>query len=117
MQILVNTDHNIEGSEKYARYVETQIRAALHRFAELITRVDVHLSDENGAKSGGADKKCLIEACPAGHQPLAASGEGATLQAALDSAVKKMVHLLESTIGRAHHHKGEASIRNENPTK
>jgi len=114
MLILVDTDHNIEGSEQFSRHIEASVRSALHRYADRITRVDVHLSDENGGKSGNADKRCLMETSPAGHQPLTVSDDGTTLQGAFDGAAKKMAHLLESTLGRLHHHKGEVSIRNEN---
>ena len=117
MQILVDTDHNVEGSEQFSHHVETEVRNALHRYADQITRVEVHLSDENGAKSGSKDKRCLMEARPAGHQPLTVSNDAATLQAAFDGAAKKMTHLLESTLGRLHHHKGGASIRTENITE
>jgi ribosome-associated translation inhibitor RaiA len=111
MQILVDTDHNVEGSEKFSDHVETEVRTALRRYADKITRVEVHFSDENGGKSGNADKRCLIEVRPAGHQPLTVSNDAATLQGAFDGAAKKMAHLLESTFGRLHHHKGDASIR------
>ena len=117
MQILVYTDHNFEGSEEFSHHIEASVRTALHRYADQITRVEVHLSDENGAKSGDGDKRCLMEARPAGHKPLTASNDAATLQGAFDGAAKKMAHLLESTLGRLHHHKGDASIRTENVTE
>ncbi len=114
MQVLVYTDHNVEGGEKFSHDVETDMRAALHRYADEITRIEVYFSDENGAKSGAADKRCLIEAHAAGHQPVAARHDAATPQGAFDGAARKMEHLLESTLGRLHHHKGDASIRTEN---
>lgn len=114
MQILVDTDHNVEGSEKFSHHIEEGVRAALHRYAEQITRVEVHFSDKNGAKSGGDDKRCLIEVRPAGRQPVTVSDDAVTLQGAFDGAAKKMVHSLEATLGRLHHHKGGASIRTDN---
>jgi ribosome-associated translation inhibitor RaiA len=113
MQIQINTDHNVEGREKLAHHIEADVRAALERFGDQITRVEVHLSDENGAKSGGADKRCLMEARLAGRQPVAVSHEAATLQGAFDGAAKKLQHLLESALGRSHDRKGDASIRTE----
>jgi ribosome-associated translation inhibitor RaiA len=117
MQVLVDTGHNVEGSEQFSHHIEAGVRTALHRYADQITRVEVHLSDENGGKSGSADKRCLIEAHPAGHQSMTASHDAATLQGAFDGAGKKMAHLLESSLGRLHHHKGEASIRTENASE
>jgi ribosome-associated translation inhibitor RaiA len=116
MQILVDTGHKAEGSEKFSHHIEACVRTALHRYADKITRIEVHLSDENGATSGNADKRCLIEAHPASHQPLTVTNDAATLQGAFDGAAKKMAHLLESTLGRLNHHKGDLSIRTDNAT-
>jgi ribosome-associated translation inhibitor RaiA len=117
MQVLVYTDHNIEGGEAFSHHTETEVRAGLHRYADQLTRVEIHFSDENGAKSGDADKRCLMEAHPAGRQPVIVSHDAATSQRAFDGAAKKMMHLLESTLGRLHHHKGEPSIRTENASE
>lgn len=113
MQIQVNTDHNIEGREKLAHHIETDVMAALGRFGDKITRVEVHLSDETGPKSGGVDKRCLMEARLAGLKPVAVSHEGKTLEEAYDGAAKKMQRMLESTLGRLNDHKGATSIRSE----
>lgn len=115
MQIQVNTDRNVEGHERLARYIEDKVRAALSQFGDQITRVEVHLSDETGAKSGGADKRCLLEARPAGRQPLAVSHEAATVEDAFGGAATKLQHLLKSTLGRAQDHKGGESIRGQSP--
>jgi ribosome-associated translation inhibitor RaiA len=117
MQILVDTDHNVEGSEQFSHHIESAVRIALHRYADELTRVEVHLSDENGAKSGNADKRCLIEARPTSRQPVTVSNDAETLQGAFDGAAKKMQHLLESALGRSHDHKGGASIRGEIPVE
>ncbi len=107
MQIQVNTGHNIESDEKLTRHVEAEVRAALTWFSDQITRVEVHLSDERGGKAAGAgDKRCLLEARPTGHQPVVVSHEAATLEDALRGATHKLQHLLESTLGRLHDHKG-----------
>ena len=89
------------------------MRTALHRYANQITRVEVHLSDENGGKSGRSDKRCLIEARPAGHPPLTVSNDAVSLEVAFNGAAKKMQHLLESVLGQSHNHKGGASIQGE----
>ena len=52
MQIQVHTDTNIEGGDRLLGYVETEINAALSRFSDRLTRVEVHLGDENANKSG-----------------------------------------------------------------
>lgn len=113
MQIQVSTDHNIDGNEKFVRHVEVALRTALSGFNGNITRVEVHFSDENGAKTGGLDKRCLLEVRTAHHQPVALGHTGESLEKALDGAAKRMQRLLESTLGRVHDHKGGDSIRKE----
>jgi ribosomal subunit interface protein len=116
MQVQVNTDANVDGRDALTHYVEEKIRAALERFGDQVTTVEVHLSDENGAKTGGDDKRCLIEARLAARQPVVASSDGATLEDALSGAAKKLQRLLESALGRSSDHKGAASIRTESDT-
>jgi len=101
MQIQINTDNNIEGTERLAQQVAPVVRDALERFSEQITRVEVHLSDQNSDKKFGAeDKRCLLEARLAGLQPISVSHHAATLEQAVDGAVEKLKRSLESTLGR-----------------
>lgn len=106
VQVQVNTDSNIEGREGLVRHVEAEVIKLLGRFGDYVTRVEVHLSDVNGAKSGSADKRCIMEARPAGHQPIAASCDGDSLEASYIGAARKMQRLLTATLERQHDHKG-----------
>lgn len=73
----------------------------MKRFGDQITRVEVHLSDENSdKKSGKKDKRCLIEARLAGLQPLAVSHEAATMEHAVDGAVDKLMRSIDTTLGK-----------------
>ncbi len=101
MQIQVNTDHNIEGRDALAAHVQTIVDGALQRFSDHITRLEVHLSDENAAKSGLHDKRCVIEARLEGRPPLAVTAHAQTLHQAVEGGAEKMSHLIESTLGRA----------------
>jgi ribosome-associated translation inhibitor RaiA len=81
--------------------VEAVVRDALDRFSAKITRVEVHLSDQNSDKKFGAeDKRCLLEARLAGLQPISASYQAATLEQAVEGAVEKLKRSLDSTLGR-----------------
>jgi ribosome-associated translation inhibitor RaiA len=100
MQIIINTDSNIENNEELAQQVKATVVSALERFGDRITRVEVHLSDENSDKFGTDDKRCLLEARLAGLQPIAASHQAATLQQAIDSAAEKLKSAIDSTLGR-----------------
>ncbi len=110
IQVQVNTGHNIHGSEKMNLYIEDTVNATLGRFGRHITRVEIHLSDDNAGKSNGDDKRCLLEARPAGHQPLVVTHVGATLDEAVDGAVDMMEKLLDSTFAKLYDPKGRISL-------
>lgn len=111
MQIQVHTDNHIHGSEGLTRHVEATVEGALDRFAERITRVEVHFKDENSSvKSGDNDKRCVMEARLAGLQPISVSHDGATLEQALDGAADKLEKILDRTLGRLEDSKGRTSF-------
>lgn len=114
MQIQVNTDENIEGGEDLSARVSTEIHARLDRFSQHITRIEVHLSDEDGEKSGGSDKRCLIEARLEGRQPEVASERATTLEGACSGAARKLQRALEATLGKLSQVKGADTIRTGN---
>ncbi len=117
MKIQVETDRSVESTEGLVRMVEGEVQSALERFEDRLTRVEVHLSDEDGEKTGGgADKRCLLEARPAGMQPVAVTGSGGTLEQACRDATRKMQSVLKSTFGRIDGRDGHATVRqNESP--
>lgn len=100
MQIQLNTDNHIQGRERLAAYVESELTEALGRFEPQITRLEVHLNDVNGPKSGSDDKRCLIEARLAGMKPIAVTQFGENLGDALQGAVRKLKTSLDRTLGR-----------------
>jgi len=104
MLIQVNTDSNITGDEALAGRSQAIVQGALNRFGERITRVEVHLSDQNSdKKSGTAAMRCLLEARLAGLQPIAVSHQATTLEQAVEGAAEKLVHSLDSVLGRLGH--------------
>jgi ribosome-associated translation inhibitor RaiA len=100
MRIQTNTGRNITGSEGLAAHARTVIEGALARFSDRITRVEVHLSDENGARGGVEDKRCMMEARLEGRQPIAVTHQAATVEQAMEGAANKLKRAIESTIGR-----------------
>lgn len=105
MKIQLNTDAHIHGTEALAAQVSAAVTQALERFSAHISRVEVHLSDENGGKSGPHDQRCMLEARLEGRQPLAVTDQAATLEQAVQGAAQKLAHLLDSTLGRLHDHR------------
>ena len=100
MQIQVQTDHNIEGREALVNHVSEVVASALGRFSDHITRVEIHLSDENGDKSRGDDKRCMIEARLEGHHPVAVTHLAGTVDQAVDGAADKLARLIDHSLGR-----------------
>jgi len=100
MKIQINTDNHIEGREGLAEHAKATVESTLGHLAEHVTRVEVHLSDENGDKGGGHDKRCMMEARLEGHQPIAASDEAETIDQAIAGAAEKLKHSLDHTLGR-----------------
>jgi ribosome-associated translation inhibitor RaiA len=100
MHIQINTDKNIDGSDAFADQMKVIIESTLNRFVEHITRVEVHLSDENSDKAGINDKRCLMEARLEGRQPIAVTHQAANLDLAVQGAAGKLKNMIESTLGR-----------------
>lgn len=103
MQIQINTDHTIEGSEAFSVYIRSVVGNALGHFTSHVTRVEVHVTDENGAKTIGEDKRCVMEARLEGRPPAAVTHQAATVHAAVNGAADKLSNLIESTLGRLQH--------------
>lgn len=100
MQIQINTDKNIEGSKNFSDQVKTMIEGVLSRFSEHVTRIEVHISDENSSKSSMNDKRCVMEARLEGQQPIAVTHQAADLDLAVQGAAGKLKNMIESILGR-----------------
>ncbi|HWA95967.1 MAG TPA: HPF/RaiA family ribosome-associated protein [Terracidiphilus sp.] len=100
MKIQVNSDKTIATSAKRTRFVEEEVGHILRRHARRLTRVEVHLSDIDNVKKGQADKRCLVEARPAGARPRTASALATTVEAAVTAAAEKMQRALGTYFGR-----------------
>ena len=101
MHVQVNTDSRTPGSADLDQSVRTIVESKLGRFAEFITRVEVHLMDENSpARSTGNDKRALIEVRPRGLDPISASDHAASYDTALRSAADKMRTQLDTITGK-----------------
>ncbi len=107
MLIQVNTDHTTHGSADLTHAVQALIEDKLGRFEDRITRVEVHLDDENGSdKTGGHDKRCMIEVRMAGRQPISTTDHAASHDQALHGAAGKMHSQIETIVGKIHHGDG-----------
>lgn len=105
MMIQVNTDNNINGREELHRRTEEVVTETLKHFAHRISRVEVHLGDENSHKNGAKDQRCMIEARVEGIPPIAITHHADTLMEAMTVAAERMRGTLDSTLGRLHDRK------------
>jgi ribosome-associated translation inhibitor RaiA len=101
MQIQVETDSHIQGSEAMIAQVTASLEGGLSRFST-ITNLSVHLRDENSDKQGGIDDiRCMIEAeIESRRQPIAVTAHAATWEQAVSGAIGKLTSSLDSTLGR-----------------
>ncbi len=100
MKIQFNTGRNIIGSEELRASLTSLISGELSRFDDHITRLEVHLSDEDGKKSGQNDKRCVLEARLEGRQPIAVTNHAGSHEQAVTGAVDKLKSSLETIQGR-----------------
>jgi ribosomal subunit interface protein len=100
MKIQFNTGRNIIGSEELRASLSSLISEELNRFSDHITRLEVHLSDEDSNKNGVNDKRCMIEARLKGLQPIAVTNNADTLELAVTGAIDKLKSSLDTIKGR-----------------
>lgn len=104
MKIQFNTDKTISGNEKDQYYFTSFIEEGLKKFESHITRIEVHLSAENGKKEGLNDTRCLLETRIEGRQPLAVSCKADTVELAVSGAIVKLTTSLETMLGKIQSH-------------
>lgn len=100
MQIQINSGESVIGREALHRHTQGVVQDALGRFAEHVTRVEIHLSDVNGQKAGDNDKRVLMEARIAGRQPIAVTDQAGSLHQAIDGATQKLKRSLDGAFGK-----------------
>ncbi len=104
MTIQFNTGSNVQGSETMQDRFKDIIANKLDRFADQITRVEVHLTNVNGKKEGQDDKRCMLEARLEGLQPVAVTSNSDTYDGAVSGAIDKMKTSLDTVIGKLRTH-------------
>jgi len=100
MQLQVHSDNHIDGSARLAGWVRATVASKFERYDEELTRVVVHLNDENGNKAGANDKRCQIEARARGQQPVSVTYKAESLEYALDGAMEKLGRALAHRLGK-----------------
>jgi ribosome-associated translation inhibitor RaiA len=110
MQVLLNTDRNIEGSQQMSDHLNSVLKEALHRFGDHITRVEAHLSDANShAKTTPDEIHCTLEARLNGFDPVVVKDKAATEHQAINGAVGKLKRAV-ATVLEKHDPRRQAAL-------
>ena len=113
MLVQVNTDNHVTGDDELADKVAADMQRTLKRFSTHITRVEVHINDENGDKAGPTDKRCVLEARVKGLEPVAVSHNAPSVSEAVKGASDKLVRSLDRTLAKLRHPKGRDPFETE----
>ncbi|MFC3608187.1 HPF/RaiA family ribosome-associated protein [Stutzerimonas tarimensis] len=100
MQVQVNSSNQIEGGVELQEWIGSTVVDRVDRFEDLLTRIEVHVSDENADKAGADDKRCQIEFRPKGHPAMSVSHKAESLDLAVSGAADKMRNALENLTGK-----------------
>ena len=105
MQVQVHTDDNIQGGESLAQWVQEEAGTRLARFRDVLT------TDTAAGKETPKDKRCRLEARPAGRQPVTVTCEADKTADAFTGAVDKLIRALETDLGRVKDRSARETIR------
>lgn len=103
MDFLFNTGNKVEAdARRMGNHFEARFRERLGRFEQRLSRIEVHVGDNDGTRrEGPAGIEATIEARPYNGQPLTASDRAATAEDAIGSALQKLVSRLDATFGKS----------------
>ncbi|MFT6846060.1 MAG: ribosome-associated translation inhibitor RaiA [Flavobacteriales bacterium] len=104
MTIQINTDKTLTGENRSSDFFKSQIAEALKRFEDHITRIEVHLKDENGKNEGFNKISCLLEARLEGRQPIAITNRADTIDLAVSGAIDKIKTAIGNILGKNQKH-------------
>jgi len=104
MLVKINTDKTLIGDKKMEEYFITQVKEALSRYESQLTRIEIHLKDENGIKKGINDICCTFEGRLKGRKPIAVTCNADTVELAVSGAVDKIINTIETILGRLRDH-------------
>ena len=101
MKVQVNTSNNIENKDTLERWAGEYLNEHLGRFEQDLTSIEVQMSDENqGAKGGAVDKRCMMEARVNGRAPIAVTNYAPNQDLAFRGASEKLAHALDHAFGK-----------------
>lgn len=108
MQVLLNTDPNVDGRQAMADHLQAVVKEALDRFGEQVTRVEAHLADTHAQAKTHADEiQCTLEARMKGRDPVVVKNHAGTAHQAINGAVGKLKRAIGTVLERNDPRRGE----------
>ncbi len=100
MIVQINTGNQVDIDQSVRQNINDNLTATLDRFQDRITRVQVHLNDENSEKGGAADKRCMMEARLSGLDPIAVTAHDETIHRVSRGALNKLERAIDNQLGK-----------------
>lgn len=108
IKIIINSDSNLDIGDTAISDIERVLQNRLGRFEDKLTRVVVHLKDENGQKTGGrSDKRCMLEARPESLNAINVTHDAPSVDESVKNACKKLERVLDDTFARLNDPRGK----------
>ena len=101
MQIQINFG-DVDSSPSLEKAVHDQVEKHLHYVQDHVTRMEVHLKDENAGKSGAHDKHVTMEARIANAAPIAVSATGEDMYAVIADTAGKIGRAVKTKLDKDH---------------
>jgi len=111
MTILINADKILKVHEPFENQLKDRLSAELKRFSEYISEIELHITDENGIKTGSNDIKSVLEAHLKGMKSVVVTEKADTLDQSVNAAIDKIKDSLESAIGKSRDQRQHAGNR------
>ena len=91
----------MDRSDALDDHIREQVSHENRHFVERLTRVEAHVSDDNGEKHGSRDRRCVLEARPRSMDPVVASCEGDDIYQVVREASRKLSRALAHRFEKA----------------
>lgn len=112
MQVLLQSDSNIDGGHPMADHLESVAKNALTRFGERVTRLEAHLSDANSRLRPGAGTiHCMLKAHLQSLETIVVTERAWTAHQAIDGGMRTLKRAVGAAIAKhdPRHQRGSAT--------
>ncbi|CCQ16961.1 putative uncharacterized protein [Rhodococcus sp. AW25M09] len=111
MDIHIRTDNNVDITAQLRERIEGDVVNTLDRFSDHLTRLDVSFRNESAGRETADDIRCMVEARPAGQEPVTVTASTGRIATAFSEALNKLDTLLTHKFGRLDDKDSRETIR------